>query len=193
MRAGLLAAAFFVLAGPAAAATYDIDPAHSSVGFRVRHLMVSRVNGKFDKFSGTFDYDPKDPRKWAAKASIEAASVNTNNDKRDAHLKSADFFDAEKFPALEFVSTGVRGWRGSKGKLAGKLTMHGVTKDVVLDLEANGTAKDPWGGERAGFSASVKLNRQDYGVSWNKALEAGGVMVSDEVEVTLEVEGVKKK
>ena len=182
------------LAGlPALAATYDIDPAHSTIGFKIRHMMVSKVAGTFGKYTGTFDYDPKDPKAWAAKAAIETASVDTRNEKRDGHLKSPDFFDVEKFPSMEFVSTGIKGWKGGKGKLMGKLTLHGVTKDVALDLELVGAAKDPGGNERAGFTATTTINRKDYGVSWNKAMEAGGVMLSEEVWISIEVEGVKKK
>jgi len=173
--------------------TYTIDPAHSSVGFKVQHLMVSKVYGKFDKFAGTFDYDPKNTKIWKASATIEAASINTGIEKRDAHLRGADFLDADKFPTLEFRSTGVLGAKGGSKKLKGDLTIHGVTKPVTLDLEVGGVAKDPWGGTRAGFTATGKINRKDFGLTWNKALETGGVLVGEEVYITIEVEGVLKQ
>lgn len=188
-----LAAALAVLAAPGRAATFEIDPVHSEVGFKVRHMMVSRVPGKFKKFAGTFEFDGKRPEAWKADATIETASIDTENERRDGHLRSPDFFDAEKFPALTFVSTAVREWKDGSGKLAGKLTMRGVTKEVVLDLVLNGELSDPDRGDRAGFTATTKVDRRDFGIVWNKTLDKGGLTVGNEVDVTLEIEGVRRK
>ncbi len=190
MRAALCAA---VLAAPAAAEVYEIDPTHSGVNFRVRHLMVSRVNGNFGKFSGTVTYVKDKPKEWKVEALIDAASINTGVEKRDQHLRSADFLDVDKFPTIAFKSNRVLKADGNKAKLVGDLTLHGVTKPVTLDLEIGGTVKDPWGNQRLGATATTKLNRKDFGLTWNKPLETGGVMVGDEVDVTLEIEGIAKK
>lgn len=184
---GLLAA-LVLSAVPLKAETYDIDAVHSEVGFKVRHMMVGKTAGKFAKFSGSFQFDAKDPKSWGAKAVIDAASIDTNDEKRDGHLRNEDFFDVAKYPTLEFVSAGVEGWKDGKGKLKGKLTMHGVTKDVVMDLESNGVSDD-----RAGFTAKTKLDRRDFGIVFNKNLDKGGVAVGNEVEIVLEIEGVKAK
>lgn len=191
MKTALVLALAFA-AGPGFATTYEIDAAHSEVGFKVRHMMAGKTAGRFTKFSGTIEYDAKDPSKWSTKAAIETASFDTANEKRDGHVKSADFFDVAKYPAMEFVSTGVKGWKGGKGKLMGKLTMHGVTKDVVLDLEASPEA-DAMGGDRTGFTARTKIDRREFGVIWNKALDKGGIAVGNDVEITLEIEAVIKK
>lgn len=177
-----------VAGGSAGAATYDIDAAHSSVNFQIRHLAISKVNGDFRQFSGSFDYDEGKPGEWSAQATIQAASIDTDNDKRDDHLRSADFFDVEKHPTLEFKSTGVK-----DGKLVGELTMVGVTRPIELDLEYNGGATDPWGNEKVSFTATGQISRKDYGMTWNKALEAGGVVLGDDVKITLEVAGAKRK
>jgi len=174
------------------AAEFTIDPNHSSVGFRVRH-MVSQVKGQFTDFAGTFRYDPKSPEKSAVDAVIQTKSVNTNVDKRDAHLRSPDFFDAEKFPSMTFKSTGVTISGPGKFAVAGTLTIRGISKPVVLAVEGGDTAKDPWGGTRAGFSASTTVNRKDFGMVWNKALDNGGLLVGDEVTIAIDVEGVEKK
>ncbi len=176
------------LGGQGWADTYAIDPAHSSVEFRVTHLMVSKVRGNFEKFAGGFEYDPKAIAVWKASATIDAASINTRVEKRDAHLRSGDFFDVGKFPTLEFRSAGVETEKDGRKHLKGDLTLHGVTKSVVLDLEEGGVTKDPWGGTRAGFTASGKINRRDFGL----AAGTPGAMVGDTVEITIEVEGVKK-
>jgi polyisoprenoid-binding protein YceI len=180
-------------AGPLAAAEYQIDTAHSTVGFQVRHMAISRTNGIFDEYSGTFNYDPDDPGAWSCEVTIQAASVNTNNDKRDEDLRSPNFFDVAKFPTLTFKSTGVALADESEGTLTGDLTIHGVTKPVVLDLEVLGTVTDPWDNERAGFSATTRINRKDFGLQYNNVLETGGLVVGDEVKITLEIEGIKKK
>ncbi len=174
------------------AAQYKIDADHSTIGFKVRHL-IGKVNGRFDKFEGSFTYDKANPTAWKTQATIDAASINTNTAKRDDHLRSADFFEVKTYPTLSFVSTKVSDIKGSRAKLHGKLTIHGVTKPVVLDLEILGEAKDPWGNEQASFVATTKINRQDYGLTWNQAIETGGVLVGDEVEITLEIEGTKQK
>jgi polyisoprenoid-binding protein YceI len=174
------------------AETFQIDPAHSSVTFTIHHL-VGRVAGHFDQFSGSFNYDEKETKSWSAQADIETASINTANPKRDDHLRSADFFDVSKYPKMTFKSTGVSNVTGKTAKLMGNLTLHGVTKPVVLDLEIGGVTKDPFGsGKRAGATAMTKINRKDYGIIWNKALEAGGMMVGDEVDIVLNVEGISK-
>lgn len=193
MRKTLLAALILTGAGfPTQAASYKIDESHSTVMFKVRHLL-GKVSGRFDKFEGTFEYDPANLATLKTKAEIQAASINTNVAKRDEHLRSADFFDTAKYPTLSFVSTKVTDIKGSKAKLQGKLTIHGVTKPVTLDIESLGAAKDPWGNERAALSASTMINRTDYGLTWNQALETGGVLVGEEVEITLEIEGMKTK
>jgi polyisoprenoid-binding protein YceI len=185
----LLAAALAPLA--ASAATYELDPAHSTVGFRVKHL-VGRVPGRFTKFSGTVDYTPNKPETWKVEATIDPSSINTDNEKRDGHLKSPDFFDVAKYPEMTFKSTKVTDVKGDTAKLEGNLTMHGVTKPVVLDLEIGGTTKDPWGNEHAGFSAKGKLNRKDFGIIWNKTLDSGSLMLGEDVEIAIEAEAQPK-
>jgi len=172
---------------------YMIDPVHSAVSFKVKHLVISKVQGNFEKFSGEFFYNEKDSSTWSASASIEAKSIDTDNDGRDKHLRAADFFDVEKHPNITFQSTKVTDLHGNKGKLHGNLTMRGNTKPVILDLEIGGTVKDPWGSERAGFEATTKINRKDFGVAFHKVMETGGLMVDDMVEITLNIEGVAKK
>lgn len=181
--------ALVCLVGPLRAQTYQIDPDHSKVMFRIRHL-VGKVTGRFNKFEGSFDYESGKPKAWKAWARIEAGSIDTGVEKRDSHLRTADFFDAEKCPALEFKSTKVTGVQGEKARLHGDLTIHCVTKPVVLDLELGGVAKDPWGNTRAGAMATGKINRKDFGLSWNKTLDAGGLLIGDEVEIMLEIEGI---
>jgi polyisoprenoid-binding protein YceI len=160
------------------------------VGFSVSHLFTS-VQGRFDRFSGTIEFDPQKPEAAVVRATVEAASINTNHEKRDKHLRSGDFFDVENHPTLSFESTsGVTEMVENRGKLAGNLTIHGVTKPVVFDVVFRGQGKDPWGNVRAGFSARLDIDRKDYGLTWNKALETGGVLVGDEVEIRIEVEGI---
>jgi len=172
------------------AADFNIDPSHSSVTFRIKHV-IGKVVGHFDKFSGTFSYDAGKPETWSAMASIDANSVNTGIEKRDNHLRSPDFFDVQKFPTLAFKSTVITDVQGDKAKLHGDLTIHGVTKPVVLDLDIAGAVKDPMGqGTRAGASATGHLNRLDYGVGPATGPIAG--MVGNDVEITIEVEGIGK-
>lgn len=187
----ILAAVLSVLSSALRAGVYEIDSSHSSVGFRIRHL-VGRVPGRFTNFSGTVSYEPGKPQSWKVDASIDPASINTDNGKRDAHLKAPDFFDTAKCAEISFKSTKVTDVKGDMAKLHGDLTMHCVTKPVVLDLEVGGVAKDPWGNERAGFSAMGKINRKDFGIIWNKTLDNGGMMLSDDVDVFFEIEAVAK-
>jgi polyisoprenoid-binding protein YceI len=194
MKKWIMAAlALAVLRAPLDAATYKIDPAHSSVNFQIAHLRISRVHGRFDRFSGSIEYVAGEPKLWKAEAVIETASINTNVEARDKHLRSPDFFNVEKFPSMTFKSTKVSGIKGMKGKLHGELTLLGVTKPVVLAIEGTGPVKDPWGGERLGATAKTKINRKDFGMVWNKALDTGGLMVGDEVEIVLEIECVAEK
>ena len=173
-------------------ATYAIDPSHSHASFSVRHMMITTVRGEFQKFSGTIGYDAEHPEKTTADVSIEVASINTREEKRDAHLRSADFFDAENHPTLTFKSTGAR--VGGDGlELVGALTIRGVTREVVLKVEEiTPEGKDPWGNTRIGGSASTKIKRTDFGLNWNAALEAGGVLVSEEVKIQLDIELIKQ-
>ena len=188
-------AALFALALPsfALATTYTSDSDHSNVGFKVRHLMVSNVKGNFEKYSGTVDINEKDISKSKVDVSIDTASVNTSVQKRDEHLRSADFFDAAKYPTMTFVSKKVAKAGKDKLKVTGDLTLHGVTRQVVLDVEGpSKESKDPWGNWRRGVSASTKINRKDFGLAWNAALETGGVAVGEEVTINLEIEMTKK-
>jgi len=184
-----------VLAAPsfAAAAEFEIDAAHSAANFSVKHLMVSNVKGAFSKVTGTINLDEKDLTKSSVDATIDATTINTNEPKRDEHLKSADFFDTAKYPTITFKSNKVAK-AGKNLKVTGDLTMHGVTKPVVLDVEGfTSEAKDPWGNIKRGGVATTKINRKDFGLSWNKALETGGVAVGEEVTITLDLELTKKQ
>jgi len=177
----------------ASASTWSIDPDHSNVGFKVRHLMVSNVKGSFDKYSGTVDLNDKDITKSKVEVSIDTNSINTNVQKRDEHLRSADFFDVAKYPTMTFVSKKVAKTGKDKLKVTGDLTLHGVTRQVVLDVEGpSKESKDPWGNIRKGATATTKINRKDFGLVWNAALETGGVAVGEEVTITLEIEMIKK-
>ena len=170
------------------AGTYNVDASHSNVGFKVKHLMISNVTGKFDKFNGSFEFDEKTNMLKSLKGEAEVASINTENEKRDGHLKSADFFDAANFPKVTFTLDKI-----DNDKAYGKLTMRGVTKAVELDYENNGTITDPWGNKRVGLELSGKINRKDFGLNWNKTLEAGGVVVDETVKLEIEVEGILAK
>jgi len=171
--------------------TYNIDPAHSTAGFKVRHLMVANVRGEFSKVTGTVVFDPDNPANTKIQASIDASTIHTRDEQRDAHLKSADFLHVEQHPTIDFVSTKVSG-SGDEWKVTGNLTIHGVTKEVVLDVEGPAAeAKDPWGGTRTGVSATTKINRKDFGLTWNAALETGGFVVGDELTLTLEIELIR--
>lgn len=177
------------IAAAAQAGTYKIDPEHSTVMFRVRHL-VGHVNGQFDNFSGEFTYDKANPKVWKASATIDATSVDTKVAPRDKHLRSEDFFDVEKYPTLKFVSTKIENVKGDHAKLFGKLTILDVTKTIVLNIEIGGVQKAGDGKEHAGFTATTRINRKDYGLTWNDTIETGGVLVGDDVDITLEIEGI---
>lgn len=168
--------------------TWTIDPAHSSVEFAVRHLMITTVRGRFTGVKGTLVTDDRDPSKSAVDVVIDAATIDTREPQRDAHLRSADFFDVETFPTLTFRSTGLEGAPGDSFRLAGDLTIHGVTRPVVLDVQSEGRVKDAWGGLRAGFTAATKIRRSEFGLTWNQLLEAGGVTVSDDVRISLDIQ-----
>ena len=182
----------FLTTGSPRAATYAVDPDHTAVSFKIRHLF-SNVQGQFNKFEGTVDYEPGKPDTWKTSGTIDAATINTNVQERDKHLRSADFFDVEKYPTISFKSTKVTDANDTGAKMEGLLTIHGVEKPVVLDVAIHGVGKDPWGNTRAGFTATTKINRKDFGLNWNEALEAGGVLVGEEVEINLEIEGILKK
>jgi polyisoprenoid-binding protein YceI len=175
------------------AATWEIDKAHSSVGFTVKHMVISNVNGKFGDFSGTINFDGKDFASATVVVSINPASINTGNDYRDKHLKSPDFFAADSLPQMGFKSKKVIAGKDGAFQIVGDLTMRGVTKEVTLDAMFNGTVKGMQGDTRAGFSATTTINRQDWGVSWSKTLDSGGLVVSNDVKIALEVEAIQKQ
>ena len=177
--------------GVAEAGTLEIDLSHSTVSFKVRHLFT-KVQGRFNEFSGSIEIDEENLKASSVKASIEAASVDTNVEARDKDLRSDRFFNVEKFPTIEFESTEITGVAGKAGKIVGTLTMHGVSREVVLEAEFLGRGKDPWGNERYGFAATTTINRKDYGMTWNEVVEAGGVLVGEEIEIELEIEATPK-
>jgi polyisoprenoid-binding protein YceI len=172
---------------------WQIDPAHSAAHFSVRHLMISNVRGEFTKLSGSALIDPVDPSKSSVEITIDAASINTREPQRDDHLRSADFFDVANHPTLTFRSTQVAALGADNFKLTGDLTIRGVTKKVAFDVEGPTPAvKDPWGNVRAGVTATAKINRKDFGVAFNALTEAGGVVVGDEVKITIEAELIQQ-
>lgn len=170
-------------AGVSTAAVYKVDPSHSTVGFKVKHMMISTVTGKFGKFDGTYDLEKGQFK--SLNGNIKADSIDTGIPKRDDHLRNADFFDTAKFGEITFVMTSA-----TKNKMTGNLTIRGITKKVVLDIEMGGVVEDPWGNQRSGFVLNGKINRKDFGLNWNKAIEAGGVVVADEVKLVVEIEGI---
>ena len=189
------AIAALVLAAPMVAfgAEFEIDSAHSAANFSVKHMMVSNVRGSFGKVTGKINIDEKDITRSTVEAVIDATTINTNEPKRDEHLRSPDFFDVAKYPTITFKSNKVEK-AGENLTVTGDLTMHGVTRPVTLTAEGFTTeAKDPWGNIKRGGSATTKLNRKDFGLTWNKALETGGVVVGDDVSITLDLELNKKK
>ena len=171
--------------------TWSIDPAHSSVEFAVRHLMIATARGRFAAVTGTVLLDDTEPANSAIDIAIDAASIDTREPQRDAHLRSADFFDVERFPVITFRSTQIERRSDDEYRATGDLTIHGVTRPVVLDISGHGQVTDPWGKLRAGFSATTRINRKDFGLTWNQLLEAGGVAVGDEVRISIDVELVK--
>ncbi|RXJ91772.1 hypothetical protein CRV01_01385 [Arcobacter sp. CECT 8983] len=183
-----LGLASIITAGSLFGATYNVDPSHTNVGFKVKHLMISYVRGNFEKFDGSFEYDEKTGTIKSVQGTVESNSINTDNKKRDKHLKSADFFDVKKYPKLTFKAEKIE-----NNKAYGKLTIKGVTKDVVFDIEKTGEILDPWGNQRIALEIEGKINRTDYGLNWNKTLEAGGIMVGEEVKIDIVIEGVLAK
>ncbi|MFA5667733.1 MAG: YceI family protein [Balneolaceae bacterium] len=173
-----------------AAKKWVIDPTHSEITFKVKHLMISNVKGEFTKFDASINGE--DFTKSTISVNIDASSISTNNEDRDTHLKSADFFEVEKFPAIKFESTSFKKVDDDEYKLVGNLTIKDTTKEITLDAEFGGFMKDPYGNEKAGFSVEGKLSRKDFGLNWNAALEAGGVMVGNEVKISAEVQFVKQ-
>ena len=173
-------------------ATYTIDKDHSSITFKIRHLLT-KVQGTFNDFSGEIQYDPDHPETWEVNAVIQTASIDTANVNRDNHLRSPDFFDVEKNPLITFDSVNVDVTDANHAKVNGTLILHGVKKEITLDVDINGVGTDPWGSVKAGFSASAAINRKDFGIVWNEALDSGQFLLCDDVEIRLEIEGLLKK
>ena len=169
------------------AGTWQIDPVHSGVEFVVTHLMISKVRGRFSKLSGTVVTDGT-PENSKIDVEIATASISTHDDGRDTHLRSADFFDVEKYPSIFFVSTEIKSLDAERFRVTGDLTIRDVTRSIQMDVTREGSGRDPWGNDRAGFSAALKVDRREFGLTWNQALEAGGVVVSNEVKLTIDVE-----
>ena len=180
------------LTAPKTTTTWNIDPVHSVAEFKVKHMMISNVKGQFPKVSGILTLDESDLSKSRVEATIDASSIETRDPQRDAHLKSADFFDVEKFPTLFFKSTAVRPVKDGELSVEGDLTIHGVTRNVTFTVEGpTPAAKDPWGNMRVAVSATTKINRKDFGLTYNAVLETGGILVGDEVTITLDVQFIK--
>jgi len=185
----LLVAILVAFAAPALAATWQIDPAHTNVSFSVRHMMVSNVRGEFTTVSGTVEGDEKTPTQAVITATIDAASIDTREAKRDGHLKSPDFLDVAKYPTITFKSKKIEPAGAGQFKVTGDLTLHGVTRDVVLDVsDVTQPVKDPMGKSRAGARATTKIDRKDFGINWSKAMDGGGLVVGDEVAISIDVE-----
>jgi polyisoprenoid-binding protein YceI len=183
------ALALLLFAAPALAVELQVDPAHSTATFAIKHMMVSTVHGSFGKVTGTVNHDPKDPTKSSANIQIDPASLDTRVEKRDAHLKSADFFDVQKCPEMTFKSTKIEKAGDKKYKVTGDLTMHCITKPVTLEVEGlNGPVKSPKGANLYAATATGKLNRKEFGLNWNQAIEAGGVAVGEDVQLTVDLE-----
>jgi polyisoprenoid-binding protein YceI len=192
-RAFFALAVSIAVASPSwAADTYAIDKGHSEAGFQIRHL-VSKVHGRFDDFEGQIQIDREKPEASTVAFTVKTTSVDTSNADRDKDLRGPNFFDVEKFPEMTFKSTKIVAKDKEHFDVTGTLALHGVSKDVTVSVTSSGFAKDPWGGERAGFDVTTTLNRKDFGMSWNKALDTGGVLLGDEVQVQIAVEAVKKK
>lgn len=185
------ATAWFPLVVHAESARWNLDPDHSTIEFRVTHMVVSKTTGRFMDYAGFIDMDAEAGTVKAIEATIKTGSVNTNHEKRDAHLRSADFLDVEHYPTITFK---MKSYKTAEGFTAvGDLTLHGVTKEITLMGQYNGATKDPWGNTRAGFSAEGKLNRKDFGMVWNKTLDSGGLVVGDEVQIRLDIECIKAR
>ena len=173
--------------------TFQIDHAHSQVLFTVRHMMISKVRGSFEKFDGSIQLDEQHPENTKVDVKIDVASIDTGDEKRDAHLRSADFFDAEKFPFITFKSKRVEMKNDQHARLIGDLTIHGITKETPLEVDFNGKAKSPWGTTSFGFDGHTVINRKDWNLTWNQALETGGVLVGDEITINIELELVQQE
>jgi len=171
--------------------SWNLDTVHSGINFSVRHMVVSKVRGRFAKFTGNVALDESDLTRSTVEATIDASSIDTGTAQRDEHLRSADFFDVEHFPQIRFRSTQIEKLGTERYRLTGELTIRDVSREIALDVEYGGRGKDPWGNERVGFTAKASLDRKDFGLKWNQALETGGVLVSDRVELELEVQAVK--
>ncbi len=179
-------------AAPGTVTAWKLDPAHSVADFKVKHMMISNVKGSFTGLTGTLSLDETDYTHSTIEASIDVATLNTGDAQRDGHLKSTDFFDAEKYPTITFKSTNIDSTGGADYAVTGDLTLHGVTKAVTFKAEdVSVPSKDPWGNQRIGLSATTKINRKDFGLTWNSALETGGVLVGEEVSISLEVQFIK--
>jgi len=178
---------------PRATSPWQIDPAHTDVQFAVKHLMISTVKGRFAEVSGTVVYDPDAPDALKVDIAIPVASLQSNNEQRDAHLKSPDFFDVQNHPTLTFSGRRISGDVSDSFKLFGDLTIRGITKEVALDVSVEGIGADPWGNDRMGFHASTRINRFDFGLHWNAALETGGVVVGADVKISVDVELMRPK
>ena len=170
---------------------YSIDTAHSEIGFSVRHMMFAKVRGQFKTWTATIQYDDTAPAKTSLEVNVDVASIDTREEKRDAHLRSDDFFSAEKSPKMTFRSKHVEPAGKGRYKLVGDLTIRDTTREIALDVEQTGGGKDPWGNQRLGFTAKAAINRSEWGLKWNQALEAGGVLVSDKVEIEVEAQVVQ--
>ena len=170
--------------------TWKLDPSHTAVEFSAKHLMITTVKGRITDVEGTIVIDEKNPMNSLVEATLKAISLDTRTDQRDQHLRSADFLDVEKYPEIKFRSTRIEGSR-QEFKLIGDLTIRDVTREITLDVQFEGESKDPWGGERAGFSARGKIDRRDFGLTWNQALETGGLVVGNEIKLSIEVEAIK--
>jgi polyisoprenoid-binding protein YceI len=193
-RVSAFAVAACVGLAAAAAETYSVDTAHTDITFKVRHMGISNVTGKFERFGGTFTVDPKNVKATTGNLTIDVNSINTGNAKRDGHLKSEEFFDAAHYPEIKFASKEVRdiNEKDSTCTLIGDLTIRGTTKEVALKVKGGGIMNDGWGNERAAFTATGKINRFDYGLKWNKTVETGNLVVGQDVELNLAFEGVRK-
>jgi polyisoprenoid-binding protein YceI len=189
----VIALGIFAMTTAARAETWAIDPMHSNISFSVQHLVISKVRGQFNKFSGSISATGTDPSSVKIEATIDATSINTNQAKRDGHLMSPDFLDVAKYPTITFKSTRIEAAGDGKWKVIGNLTLHGVTKEVALDVSGpSPEIKDPMGNARRGASATITINRQDYGVAFNKTLDSGGLVAGNEVSISIDVEAVKK-
>lgn len=170
---------------------WNIDATHSGINFSIRHMVVSKVRGRFTKFTGGLTIDDRDLTRSVVEATIDASSIDTGTAQRDAHLRSPDFFDVERFPNIRFRSTQIEKLGTDRYRVVGNLTIRDVSREIALDVEHGGRAKDPWGNERVGFVAKAALDRKDFGLHWNQVLEAGGLLVGDRVDIELEVQGVR--